>query len=337
MAARATENARSASFPSSNGSGIHLPDRSTLPPALTSEDYDFALANINHEYNALFTLLQRLRIEKLRKITSQDGWNPFDIQYTDVCIPILTEEVVNYGYDEQTSSCRCPNELIPCTRHQALNDREFWAFRLRKLITQSKFTRRYDRLKLATKYLNVINTKGILIQTGVFDATATKRRQLCNSVDAVLCSVRDHSRASTECAYVVLVNKNYCVSHHFSFKNAAGPHGEERFKIRYNNGTSEFVVDKRACELAKCSDYNQPKVPPCSISIVPPNEYRYAVVRTCMCPTEDSVMCSSEEARITMDSWLPQFREYCRESLIRNENNNILHKRAKVFDCGNEK
>ncbi|CDR94229.1 hypothetical protein, conserved [Babesia bigemina] len=295
-------------------SGIRLPDRTGLLAEITAEDYDFAVANINHEYNALFTLLQRLRFEKLRKLTSQDGWNPFDLQFADVCTPIPIGDVENYSYDEQTSSCRCPNKLLPCSRHQALNDLEIWTYQLRKLLSQSKFSTRYDRLKLATKHLNIINSKGILLQAGLLDNIAIKRKQICNSVDAVLCSMRDHSRASTEWS-----SWGGC-----SEKCNRGT--QERFKITYNNGVREFVVDRRTCELTKCSDLNQPNVSQCLISIVPRNKSTNAVVRTCACPTEDSVMCSSEEARITMDSWITQFREYCKKALIHNEGNNILHK-----------
>lgn len=182
----------------SYGRGLRLKDRNLLPAEVSNDDYNIALTNVYHDYDALFTLLQRLRFEKLCKLTSHDGWNPFDFQHVNVCTPIPVGDIENYGYDEQTSSCRCPSKLAPCTLNHALSDHGFWTSELRRLARASKFTRRYGRLKLATRYLNIINTKGVLIQETAADSISTKRRQICNAVDAVLCSVTDTSRANTQ-------------------------------------------------------------------------------------------------------------------------------------------
>ncbi|KAK1936211.1 hypothetical protein X943_002115 [Babesia divergens] len=298
----------------SYGRGLRLTDRNLLPAEVSNDDYNIALTNVYHDYDALFTLLQRLRFEKLCKLTSHDGWNPFDFQHVNVCTPIPVGDIENYGYDEQTSSCRCPSKLLPCTLNHALSDHGFWTSELRRLATESKFTRRYDRLKLATRYLNIINTKGVLIQETAADSISTKRRQICNAVDAVLCSVTDTSRANTQW------------SPWGGCSERCDTGTQERFRITYTSGAKKFITDKRMCELTKCSDYNQHADPQCSIFTIPPAEQENVIVRTCACPTEGSVLCSSHEASITMPTWLPQFREYCKKSLSSNDSNNILYK-----------
>ncbi|KAK1443601.1 hypothetical protein BgAZ_204770 [Babesia gibsoni] len=301
-------------FPVAHSSGIILPDRDDMPPDVSNEHYNIALASLYHDHDALYTLLKRLRYEKLRKLSSHDGWNPFDLQHVNVCTPIPIGDIEQYGYDEQTSSCRCPNTLIPCTRQQAASDRSFWSFKLRRLARQHKFTRRYDRLKLAARHLNILNTKGVLLQTVTLDAAAYRKRQMCNAVDAVLCSVRDNSRASTQWS-----PWGGC-----SEKCNRGM--QERLKITYNNGGMQLVVDKKHCELAKCSDYKQLSGPQCTLSVVPPSEQRNVVVRTCSCPEDGSILCSSEEARLSMPIWIPQFREFCKASLNINPSNKVLYK-----------
>ncbi|ORM42032.1 WD repeat-containing protein 82 [Babesia sp. Xinjiang] len=307
------DNISTHSFVPTNVPGIRLPTRTPLPPEVTLEDYEYAVSNLHSEYDALSNLVQRLRFEKLRKITFQDGWNPFAFQNADVCVPVPVEEIENYGFDEQTSSCKCPNNMAPCTRQQALDDLDHWVHTLRKLAVRSKFSRTYDQLQLATKHLNIVNIKGVLTQPGTLDSASPERQRQCNTVDAVLCSARDLSRASTDWS-----SWGGC-----SEKCNSGT--QERFKITHNKGVRALVVDKRECSLAKCSDSNQHNLLQCSISIVPPTEYGRTVVRTCICPAEDSVICSSEEARITMNNWLPQFRDYCMKSLARSEYN-ILYK-----------
>ncbi|GFE53993.1 thrombospondin type 1 domain-containing, putative [Babesia ovis] len=307
------DNTNEISYIAAYGSGIHLPSKSSLPPEVTEEDYEYAVSKIYNEYNALFNLIQKLRYEKLSKITSQDGWNPFDLQHAEICIPIPIDEVEDYGYDEQTSSCRCPNKMVPCTLQQALDDMDFWTYRLRRLSIQAKFAKSYDTLQLATKHLNIINHKGTTVQSGKSDLSTTERRQQCNAVDAVLCSAKDPSKASTQWS-----SWGGC-----SEKCNSGK--QERFKIIHNKGARSFIVEERECMLATCSEYNQQGVRQCSLSIVPPSEYGQTVVRTCTCPDKDSVVCSSEEARITMHNWLPQFREFCKKTLNHSANN-ILHK-----------
>eukprot|EP00371_Babesia_bovis_P002075 XP_001610722.1 hypothetical protein [Babesia bovis T2Bo] len=238
-------NSQETLFTAAYGSGIQLPTLNTLPSVVTVDDYTHAASNIYNEYNALFDLIQKLRYARLRKTTFQDQWNPFEIQHAETCIPIPVDEIEDYNYDEQTSSCRCPMKMPPCSQSQALDDMGYWTYRLRR---------------------------------------------------------SPWSGCSEKCNTGI----------------------QERFRIIHDKGTRSLATEQRECSLSKCSDYNQ-HIGQCSISIIPTNPNGQTIVRNCACPTKGSVICSSEEARLTISNWLPAFRKYCEQTLSESTSN-ILYR-----------
>ncbi|EDO07154.2 putative integral membrane protein [Babesia bovis T2Bo] len=305
-------NSQETLFTAAYGSGIQLPTLNTLPSVVTVDDYTHAASNIYNEYNALFDLIQKLRYARLRKTTFQDQWNPFEIQHAETCIPIPVDEIEDYNYDEQTSSCRCPMKMPPCSQSQALDDMGYWTYRLRRLSLQAKFKKPYEKLQLGTKYLNIINYKGTLLNSFAKNFSVTERREACNTVDAVLCLSKDPSKAKTKWS-----PWSGC-----SEKCNTGI--QERFRIIHDKGTRSLATEQRECSLSKCSDYNQ-HIGQCSISIIPTNPNGQTIVRNCACPTKGSVICSSEEARLTISNWLPAFRKYCEQTLSESTSN-ILYR-----------
>ncbi|KAK2196895.1 bifunctional Thrombospondin type-1 (TSP1) repeat/Thrombospondin type-1 (TSP1) repeat superfamily [Babesia duncani] len=291
-------------YRSAESKGLRLPSRDELPDFITPNDYRVALLNVTSEYEGMYTLFQKIRFEKLRKVLPLHGWNPFEQLYNNVCTPFLSSDIDGFDFDDQTGSCKCPNRLPPCMRTKALEDRGVWMQRLNEMSENSKLTKPINKLNIGTKYLVTIDYNGNIKESDAPKTGKLENKNKCNNIDVVLCSVKEENTATTQW------------SPWGGCSRQCGNGRQERFKINYKDGVRSLQFEHRSCALSSCTVVHQPNIPSCFLVRTPPNPVqKISIVNNCKCPDEQDLICSSTEALQSISSWLPEFRKFCKSTL----------------------
>eukprot|EP00375_Theileria_parva_P003819 XP_766505.1 hypothetical protein [Theileria parva strain Muguga] len=309
--------------------GLLLPNLDEINPNVEREDYNLSIIDISNKFEGIYTLIQDIRGRKF-KYDNLTNWNPFQFEYHHGCKPFFTKNIENFGYDPNTSNCKCPEKYFPCTLNHALSDISNWSNSIREENTDGPV----EDLAIVVDGLQKIDIQGKSITkegelTGLNESQGDSNleNQICKSSDVILCSSKG------------FVTQNTQWSDWSGCSTKCGPGIQERFRITYNENNYKLLKESRACELAKCPYKYASDGAKCVLT----KTKTYArlddqfdpsyQIAECECK-EGERLCTSDEAYKSINGWISPFREYCDSELTKNQDSNILQK--DIMDKGKE-
>ncbi|UKJ88345.2 thrombospondin, type I repeat containing protein [Theileria orientalis] len=294
----------------STSRGLKIPNIDEIGEDVSIRDYNLALIDVGNKFEAIYPIVQDIRSKKFM-YEFYTRWNPFVFQNTNICKPFFVSEIEDYGFDSDTGSCKCPGVYLPCTLNQSINDKASWSKLIENPTVKKQPKTKPESLKIAISNLEHIDINGNLLEREENLTGDDSKDLVCKSSDVILCSVQDLESQTTEW------------SDWTGCSTKCGPGIQQRMRIHYDGKTYTLIKESKPCELEKCvySSGDTPAI--CALKTIEDND-TFSVVNKCECPRVEDKMCTSEEARKSIDHWLPGFRRFCESEINANEESNIL-------------